>query len=106
MIENIPLILSALSFIGMTVLGVLGWRSGRFKPQVDMSQIAQSAQEIAEKALEGQSELTAELEQVKNKLNGQYEIKAIVRFYPKPEILEVSMRRLPGERRKSVREPG
>ena len=91
---DIPLVLSALSFIGMTVIGYLNWRSGRFQPQVDLTNITQNMQKITEEALDGQRTLTDKITELEKHLKGSYEFKAVVRFYPKPEIEEMTLKLL------------
>lgn len=98
---DLPLLISILSLIGVTTIGILNWRSGRFKPQVDVSNALKTMQDVTNQAIDGQAKLTAEVTDLKRHLKGQYEIRIVARFYPKPEIIEVSMRLLPLARRKA-----
>ncbi len=95
-----------MALINTVVIGILAWRSGRLKPQVDATTMAKDAQQIAQNALDGQVVLSNELTDVKKRLNGQYEIRVVARFYPKPEILEVSMQQMPISKRRRTTDNG
>jgi len=99
---DFPLLISTLNMFGLLLLGYLNWRNGRLKPDVDATTMAKDAQQIAQNALDGQVALSNELTDMKKHIKGQYEIKARVRFYPKPEILEVSMELIPPAKRGRV----
>jgi len=100
-----PTLISVLALLISGMIGYLNWRNGRLKPQVDAFGMAKDAQTVAQNALDGQVALSNELADLKKQLNGQYEIRTVVRLYPKAEILETSIRRMPVPRRKTVSAP-
>jgi hypothetical protein len=99
---DFPLLLSFLSFFGVTILGILQWRNQRYNSQLDLSQIAKNSQDIAEKATAKLSEmqkdsdakilvLQTKLDQIESCLQGKYELRTIVSFWPRPYVYESSL---------------
>jgi len=100
---DIPTLLSILSLLVSGLIGYFNWRSGRFQPQVDVSDALLKTQQVASQAVEGQAQLAGELTDLKRHLQGSYEVRVVVKFYPRPEIMEAGMRLLtPTKRAKAA----